>query len=68
MQPLSGPALWPRCSAPGARLLQSGSKELASTLKEVMEAFIQHMREEEDEMVPKLLAGMSGGFSGWGCW
>ncbi|KAL4426118.1 hypothetical protein ABPG77_002704 [Micractinium sp. CCAP 211/92] len=38
---------------------KSGSKELASTLKEVMEAFIQHMREEEDEMVPKLLAGMS---------
>lgn len=25
-----------------------------------MEAFIQHMREEEEEMVPKLLAGMSG--------
>ncbi|KAL4452155.1 hypothetical protein ABPG75_007817 [Micractinium tetrahymenae] len=38
---------------------KSGSEELASTLKEVMEAFIHHMKEEEEEMVPKLLAGMS---------
>ncbi|EFN55052.1 hypothetical protein CHLNCDRAFT_134918 [Chlorella variabilis] len=38
---------------------KEGGKELAGTIKEVMDLFIKHLGEEENELVPKMLAQMS---------
>jgi len=40
-------------------LRKEGNKELAGTIQEVMDLFIKHLADEEDEMVPLLLAKMT---------
>ncbi|PSC71089.1 hemerythrin [Micractinium conductrix] len=38
---------------------KTGSDELAATMKDVLDAFVAHLKEEEEELVPKMLNNMS---------